>query len=171
MPARSRSADDPPERTTSFVCEVSLWVSPAQERTLLARLEAARQVGVTCLGQARTRVWLVHESKAGAISGRSPTTIPYARRAFARLATSTVYPSCALHGYARQFGHSWLEEHLDSLAMGDACQPGLSRRQLAALLEGAPGVRHVASTSRVPPKARRRSAASAGAGTTSNGRG
>src|SRR5215467_16063540 len=64
MPARPRSADDPPKRTPSFVCEVPLQVSPAQERTLLARLEAARQVYNACLGQARRRVRLVRESKA-----------------------------------------------------------------------------------------------------------
>src|ERR1051326_145764 len=50
MPTRPRSADDPPKRTPSFVCEVPLRVSPAQERTLLARLEAARQVYNACLG-------------------------------------------------------------------------------------------------------------------------
>ena len=35
MPRRPRSADDPPTRTPSFVCEVALRVSRAQERTLL----------------------------------------------------------------------------------------------------------------------------------------
>ena len=64
MPARPRQASDPPKRTPSFVCEVPLRVRPAQERTLLARLEAARQVGATCLGAARKRVRLVRESKA-----------------------------------------------------------------------------------------------------------
>src|SRR5215467_648008 len=64
MPLRSRTADDAPKRTPSFVCEVPLRVSPAQERILLARLEAARQVGATCLGEARQRVQLVRESKA-----------------------------------------------------------------------------------------------------------
>jgi hypothetical protein len=41
MPPRHRSADDPPNRLPTFVCEVPLRVSPAQERNLLARLEAA----------------------------------------------------------------------------------------------------------------------------------
>ena len=64
MPARSRPAGDPPRHTPSFVCEVPLRVSRAQERTLLARLEAARQVYNACLGEARRRVRLVRQSKA-----------------------------------------------------------------------------------------------------------
>src|SRR5215472_7558027 len=50
LPTRLRSADDPPKRTPSFVCEVPLRVRPREERTLLARLEAARQVYNACLG-------------------------------------------------------------------------------------------------------------------------
>jgi hypothetical protein len=64
MPARNRSADDPPKRTPCFVCEVPLRVSAAQERALLTRLEAARQVYNACLGEAHTRARLVRESKA-----------------------------------------------------------------------------------------------------------
>src|SRR5258708_33592987 len=64
MPVRSRSADDPPRHTSSFVCEVPLRVSRAQERTLLARLEAARQVYNACLGAACRRVRFAREDKA-----------------------------------------------------------------------------------------------------------
>src|SRR5258708_8813683 len=63
MPVRSRPADDPPRHTSSFVCEVPLRVSRAQERRLLARLEAARQLYNACLGEARTRVRLVPQAK------------------------------------------------------------------------------------------------------------
>jgi hypothetical protein len=45
------------------VREVPLRVTSAQERTLLARLEAARQVYNACLGEARKRVRLVEQSK------------------------------------------------------------------------------------------------------------
>src|SRR5258708_14057242 len=60
MPARVRSTDDPaaPAHSPSFVCEVPLQVNRAQERILLARLEAARQVYNACLGEARRRVRL-----------------------------------------------------------------------------------------------------------------
>src|SRR5258708_20638709 len=66
MPARVRSPDDPAAlaHSPSFVCEVPLRVSRAQERILLARLEAARQVYNACLGEACTRVRLVREAKA-----------------------------------------------------------------------------------------------------------
>jgi hypothetical protein len=64
MARQARTTDDAPARTPSFVCEVPLRVSPAQERTLLARLEAARQVYNACLGQARRLARLVRESKA-----------------------------------------------------------------------------------------------------------
>src|SRR5258708_44680 len=63
MPVRSRPADDPPRHTPSFVCEVPLRVSRTQERPLLARLEAARQVYNACLGEARQPVRLVRETK------------------------------------------------------------------------------------------------------------
>src|SRR5260370_40489454 len=55
MPARIPPAAEQPIRTPSFVCEVPLRVSRAQERRLLARLEAARQVYNACLGEARRR--------------------------------------------------------------------------------------------------------------------
>jgi hypothetical protein len=42
MPARIPPAAEQPIHTPSFVCEVPLRVNSAQERTLLARLEAAR---------------------------------------------------------------------------------------------------------------------------------
>src|SRR5258708_19720957 len=64
MPVRSRSADDLPRHTPSFVCEVPLRVSRTQERTLLARLEAARQAYNACLGEARRRVRLVRRGQA-----------------------------------------------------------------------------------------------------------
>ena len=89
-------------------------MSPAQERTLLARLEAARQVGATCLGEARKRVQLVRESKAfqraRTLARDDPERTPLFRAARAQHAFSDY----ALQAYAQQFGHSWLGEHLDS---------------------------------------------------------
>src|SRR5215831_370532 len=89
MPVRSRSADDAPKRTPSFVCEVPLRLSPAQERILLARLEAARQVGATCLGEARKRVQLVRESKAFQRARTLARDDPERRGSFERLERST----------------------------------------------------------------------------------
>jgi putative transposase len=64
MPAAASAAPPQRQRTPSFVCEVPLRVAPASERMVLARLEAARQVRVTCLGEAKRRVGLVRQSKA-----------------------------------------------------------------------------------------------------------
>ena len=48
--------------TPSFVCEIALAVSPAQERVLLSRLEAARQMYNACLGLSMRRVNLIRQS-------------------------------------------------------------------------------------------------------------
>src|ERR1051326_5630491 len=117
MPVRSRSADDPPKRTPSFVCEVPLRVTPAQERTLLARLEAARQVYNACLGQARRRVRLVRESKAFQHARMLPRDDPARKERFRQARAQHDFSEYALHAYAQQCGHAWLGEHLDSLTI------------------------------------------------------
>ena len=117
MPARLRSADDQPTRTPSFVCEVPLRVSPAQERMLLARLEAARQVFNACLGEARRRVRLVRESKAYQHARTLPRDDPARQTRFREARAQHACSEYALHAYAQQFGHSWLFEHLDSLTI------------------------------------------------------
>ena len=114
MPAPSRTADQHPKRTPSFVCEVPLRVHPHEEHTLLARLEAARQVYNACLGEARQRVQLVRESKAfqraRALSREDPERTRLLRAARAQHG----FADYALQAYAKPFGHSWLFEHLDS---------------------------------------------------------
>src|SRR5215469_2290355 len=57
-------------------------VRPHEEHTLLARLEAARQVGATCLGEARKRVRLVRESKAFQRARTLPRDNPERTRLF-----------------------------------------------------------------------------------------
>src|SRR5215831_10368446 len=102
MPARSRTADKRPKRTPSFVCEVPLRVCPHKEHTLLARLEAARQVYNACLGEARQRVRLVRESKAfqraRTLSKGDPERTPLfraarAQHAFSDFARAAVCPA------------------------------------------------------------------------------
>ncbi len=117
MPPPTRSADDPPTRTPSFVCEVALRVSHAQERTLLARLEAARQVYNACLGEARKRGCLVRESKAFQRARILPRDDPQRKVLFAQARAQHFYSAYALHAYAKQFGTSWLGRHLDSLTI------------------------------------------------------
>jgi putative transposase len=117
MPAQSRTADDPPKRTPSFVCEVPLRVDRAQERTLLARLEAARQVYNACLGQARRRVRLVRESKAYQHARTLAHDDPARKAGFREARAQHGFSEYALHAYAQPFGASWLGEHLDSLTI------------------------------------------------------
>jgi putative transposase len=117
MPAQARPASGPPQRTPSFVCEVPLRVTPAQERTLLGRLEAARQAYNACLGEARTRVRLVRESKAYQRARTLPRDDPERPACFRAARAQHAFSEYALHAYAQQFGHSWLGEHLDSLTI------------------------------------------------------
>src|SRR5215470_18849312 len=117
MARQTRLTDDAPKRTPSFVCEEPLWVSRAQERTLLARLEAARQVYNACLGQARTRVRLVRESKAFQHARTLPRDDPARPASFRAARAQHGFSDYALHAYAQQFGHCWLGEHLDSLTI------------------------------------------------------
>src|SRR5215467_13138811 len=114
MPARSRTADQRPKRTPSFVCEVPLRMRPREEHTLLARLEAARQVGATCLGEARQRVRLVRESKAFLRARTLSRDNPERSHLFRTAREQHAFSDYDLQAYAQQFGHAWLGEHLDS---------------------------------------------------------
>lgn len=100
--------------TPSFVCEVPLRVTPAQERTLLARLEAARQVYNACLGEARTRARLVRAAKVVQQARQLPRDDPARTQLFAQARTQHHFSAYALHAYAKQFGQCWLGSHLDS---------------------------------------------------------
>src|SRR5260221_7885827 len=114
MPVRSRSANDPPRHTPSFVCEVPLRVSRTQERILLARLEAARQVYNACLGEARRRVRLVRESKAFQQARTLPRDDPARKALFAQARAQHAFSEYALHAYVQAIGHTWLvlQRHL-----------------------------------------------------------
>jgi len=119
MPARVRSTDDPvaPAHSPSFVCKVPLRVSRTQERTLLARLEAARQVYNACLGEARTRVRLVRQSKAFQRARTVPRDDPTRKTLFAQAHAQHAFSDYALHAYVQAMGHTWLGGHLDSLTL------------------------------------------------------
>src|SRR5260221_7141216 len=126
MPTRVHSTEDPaapapaaptPVRTSSLVCEVPLRVTPAQERILVTRLEAARQVYNACLGEARTRVRLVRESKAFQRARTLSRADPARKMLFARARQQHAFSNYALHAYVQALGQSWLGEHLDSLTL------------------------------------------------------
>src|SRR5215472_6307702 len=102
MARQPRSTDDAPQRTPSFVCEVPLQVCSAQERVLLARLEAARQVYNACLGEARKRVRLVRESKAFRAARILSRDDPERPRLFRTARTQHAFSDYALQAYAQQ---------------------------------------------------------------------
>jgi putative transposase len=114
MPAQSRTADQRPKRTPSFVCEVPLRVHPREEHRLLARLEAARQVYNACLGEARQRVRLVRESTAFQRARTLSRDDPERTHLFRAARVQHGFSDYALQAYAQQCGHAWLGEHLDS---------------------------------------------------------
>jgi transposase len=89
-------------------------VRPHEEHTLLARLEAARQIYNACLGEARQRVQLVRESKAFQRARTLSRDNPERTRLFRAARKQHAFSDYVLQAFAQQFGHSWLCEHLDS---------------------------------------------------------
>ena len=132
MPARPRSADDPPNARPPLSCEVPLRVSRAQERALLARLEAARQVYNACLGEARRRVRLVRQSRAFQHARTLPRDDPARKARFAQARTQHACSEYALHAYAQQFGALLAGRAPGQPDHPDAGQSGLPRCQSAA---------------------------------------
>ena len=128
MPAAASAAPPQRHRTPSFMCEVPLRVAPAQERVLLARLEAARQVYNACLGEAKRRVGLVRQSKAFQRARTLARDDPTRRTLFAQARAASACSEYALHAYADQLRQSWLGEHLDS----NTCQKLATRAYAAA---------------------------------------
>ncbi len=104
-------------KTPSFVTELPLEVNAEQERIVLARLEAARQVYNACLGEALgRREALVHRS-----AYQAAKTMPAGKartQAFRQAREAVGFSDYALQDYAGVLGHSWIgKEHLDSLTV------------------------------------------------------
>src|SRR5215469_1673990 len=132
MARQTRPTDDPPKRTPSLVCEVPLRVSPAQERTLLARLEAARQVYNACLGQACTRVRLVRESKAFQHARTRSRDDPARKEHFRQARAQHDFSEYAARRLRPAVWHLLAGSAPGQPRHPDARQSGLPRRQSAA---------------------------------------
>jgi putative transposase len=117
QPSRAKGGKPPRERTPLFICELPLSVTASQERTMLTRLEAARQVYNACLGEATRRVGLICQSKrfqhARALSKDDPARPAH----FSEARAAYQFNEYALHAYAGKLRHSWLGQHLDSLTV------------------------------------------------------
>ena len=107
-------------RTPSFITELRLKVNREQERRLLVRLEAARQVYNACLGESLKRLKLMRESREYQAARKLPKGEPKSeawevrRAAFGAVRQRFQFSEYGLHAYAKPFGHSWLGDHLDS---------------------------------------------------------
>jgi len=96
----------------SFVCELPLVLAGDDERRLLIRLDCARQVYNAVLGESLKRLKLLRQSKAFQMARLKRGK---ARRdAFRALDMQIRLREYDLHGYATQFGRSWLGQHLDA---------------------------------------------------------
>jgi len=103
-------------KTPSFILELPLRVTPTQERRLLARLEAARQVYNACLGESLKRLALLRQSKAYQAARKLSKGSKQARTrtlAFREANGDVGFREYDLHAYAAQFNHCWLGDHLD----------------------------------------------------------
>jgi len=103
-------------KTDSFILELPLRVTPTQEKRLLARLEAARQVYNACLGESLKRLALLCQSKTYQAAHKLPKGPKQAKArplAFREANGAVGFREYDLHAYAAQFNHAWTGEHLD----------------------------------------------------------
>ena len=107
-------------KTSSFICELPLRVSPPEECALLVRLDCARMVYNACLGEALKRLDKMRSSPeyqtARAMpKGQKKSPVAQARAAAFKVANERHgFREYDLHAYATQFSQSWLGEHLDA---------------------------------------------------------
>ena len=102
--------------TRPVITEIPLRASPSQESILLKRLEAARRVYNACLGEALQRAQSMRRSPAYQAARRMPKGAARTE-AFRQARQAAEFGEYALHTYAKQFGHSCLGDHLDSLVV------------------------------------------------------
>jgi len=100
-------------RSSSFACEIPLTVSTAQEKALLARLEAARQIYNACLGEALRRLALLRQSKPYRVAICLPKGAPGRNVLFATAKGKCGFKDAALQHYAGVLRRSWIGDHLD----------------------------------------------------------
>ncbi len=100
--------------TPSFVTELPLVVSSANESVLLSRLEAARQMYNALLGEAMRRVKLIRQSKDFNRARTLAPNNPERKVLFKRATQRYDFSEYALHQSSTKLRHSWLGDHLDS---------------------------------------------------------
>jgi len=100
--------------TPSFVTELPLVVSQANEGVLLSRLEAARQMYNALLGEALRRVKLIRQSKDFNKARSLKASNPERKALFKRAREQYDFSEYALHFYSTKIRNSWIAKHIDS---------------------------------------------------------
>ena len=102
----------------SFILELPLRVAQEIQNALLARLEAGRQLYNACLGEARRRWNLVHQSRAYQEARKMPRGTEEECKARAKAISEAWraygFSDYDLQMYALEIRHGWLEAHLDA---------------------------------------------------------
>ena len=98
----------------SFITEIPLQTSSVEERVLLKRLEAGRQLYNACLGEAMRRVRLMRQSKLHQKARKLPKNSKERTSLFKLVNQQYSYSEYALHSYAKHIRASWIGEHLDA---------------------------------------------------------
>lgn len=106
-------------RTPSFVTELPLKTTSADEATILVRLDAGRQLYHACLGESLKRLGLIQQSKEYQEIQKLPKTSngkpnPERTRAFNELNKKEGFTDYDIQHYATRIRNSWLEEHINA---------------------------------------------------------
>lgn len=104
----------PAKTTLTFVCELPLKITTADEGVLLSRLDSARQMYNACLGEAMRRVRLIRQSKDFNRARLLKSKNPERKVLFKRARERYDFSEYALHSYSTPVRHSWIGDHIDS---------------------------------------------------------
>src|SRR5659263_665725 len=104
-------------RTPSFITELPLKTTSANEATILVRLDTGRQLYHACLGEALERLALIKQSKEYQAIKNLPKTIngkhnPERTEAFKALNKKEGFTDYAIQHYATGIRNSRMEEHI-----------------------------------------------------------
>lgn len=104
-------------KTPSFITELPLKTTSADEATILVRLDAGRQLYHACLGEALERLAYIQQSKEYQRIQKLPKTIdgePNKERtkAFKELNRKEGFTDYDIQHYATGIRNSWIEEHI-----------------------------------------------------------
>ncbi len=104
-------------KTPSFITELPLKTTSADEATILVRLDAGRQLYHACLGEALKRLALIQQSKEYQEIQKLPKTIngeqnPDRTKAFKELNKKEGFTDYDIQHYATGIRNSWIEEHI-----------------------------------------------------------